>query len=522
MKINRFPIMKKTGLLQAAYGLASMLFSLLTAYSLSGITEKIQASAVDEGIEQCLWLLLLLIFYGISLTLFHRLLLSTRIREQLQVREGILRNILHDRCGQSDQASAGRILENLGNDCDRVMEHYGTRRPLAAVRLLAVTVYLTISLQLSWEAAFFMLCMAFLQLIPHVMVKRIFMKNYLDCRDIEAEITDIFIAGYQGAAEIKVYGALSWLNQMLREKHLEYEKIGMRSEIAFTGETMISSLASQLLKYGYFAILGLLFSMGIIQASGVAAMAVVSAAFFSGMDALFQIIPQFSVDRAAVGRLARWLTPQSDRTGSARFCAGEGEGQWLHVKGLKKFYEDRGIFQNFTVDIPLDRRVVICGENGSGKTTFLRIAAGETQGKHGTVWSDCGYWEALIEGGGISFLPQECPGLNFSILDLLGTEQEGFYRLAGQFGLDEDLVDRPINSLSGGQKKKIYLAAAFARKAPLLILDEPDNDLDETGKAVLREQMMTYPGGILYVSHEREMQELAQFRINMNDVGAPE
>lgn len=121
---------------------------------MSKITEKIQASAVDEGIGQCLRFLLLLIFYGICLTLFHRLLFSTRIREQLQVKEGILRNILHDRCGQSDQASAGQILENLGNDCDRVMEHYGTRRPLAAVRLLAVTVYLVISLLRSREAAF--------------------------------------------------------------------------------------------------------------------------------------------------------------------------------------------------------------------------------------------------------------------------------------------------------------------------------------------------------------------------------
>lgn len=350
-----------------------------------------------------------------------------------------------------------------------------------------------------------MLCMAFLQLIPHVMVKRIFMKNYLDCRDIEAEITNVFIAGYQGAAEIKVYGALSWLNQMLRKKHLEYEKIGMRSEAAFTGETMISSLTSQLLKYGYFAVLGLLFSMEIIPASGVAAMAVVSAAFFSGMDTLFQVIPQFSVDRAAVGRLAGWLFPQSDKTDPVRPCAGEGEGQWLHVKGLEKSYEGREIFRNFTVDIPLDRRVVICGANGSGKTTLLRIAAGKIRGEHGT---------------GISFLPQECPGLNFSIRDLLGIKQKDFYRLAGQFGLDGDLLGRPLNSLSGGQKKKIYLAAAFARQAPLLILDEPDNDLDELGKAVLREQMMAYPGGILYVSHEREMQELAQFRINMNDVGA--
>ena len=504
MNTDRFPVMKKTGLLQAVYELAGMLFSLFTAYSLSGITEKIQASAVGEAMEQCLWLLLFLVFYGISLTLFHRLLLSTRIREQLQVRERILRNILHDRSGQPDQASAGQVLENLGNDCDRVTQHYGTRRPLAAVRLLAVAVYLAISLPISREAAFFMLCMAFLQLIPHVMVKRIFMKNYLDCRDIEAEITNVFIAGYQGAAEVKVYGALSWLNQMLRKKHLEYEKIGMRSEAAFTGETMISSLTSQLLKYGYFAVLGLLFSMGIIPASGVAAMAVVSAAFFSGMDTLFQVIPQFSVDRAAVGRLAGWLVPQPDKTNAVAPCTGEGKGQWLHVKGLEKSYEGRGIFRNFTVDIPLDRRVVICGANGSGKTTLLRIAAGKIRGEHGTE---------------ISFLPQECPGLNFSIRDLLGTKQKDFYRLAGQFGLDKDLLGRPLNSLSGGQKKKIYLAAAFARQAPLLILDEPDNDLDELGKAVLREQMMAYPGGILYVSHEREMQELAQFRINMNDVG---
>ena len=134
---------------------------------------------------------------------------------------------------------------------------------------------------------------------------------------------------------------------MLRKKHLEYEKIGMRSEAAFT--TMISSLTSQLLKYGYFAVLGLLFSMGIILASGVAAMAVVSAAFFSGMDTLFQVIPQFSVDRAAVGRLAGWLVPQPDKTDAVAPCTGEGKGQWLHVKGLEKSYEGRGIFRNLSL-----------------------------------------------------------------------------------------------------------------------------------------------------------------------------
>lgn len=518
MKTEKFTIMKKTGLLQATYEFIHMLFSLFAARILSNITDRIQTAAVRTAAMQCLCLILVWFFYGICLAFFQRLLLSIRTREQLQARERIFRNILYAHRRQRERVSAGRILENLSNDCDRVTDHYGRKLPIAAVTGLSVAVYLAVSIFLSPTAAVFMLLLAFLQLLPHVLVKRIFIKNYMDCREIEAEITDVFIAGYKGAEEIKVYNALPWLNGILYKKHREYGKTGMKSEIAYTGETMVSSLIGQLIKYGYFAVLGLLFSIKMIQASTVAAMVVISGAFFHGMNTLFQIIPQFSVDRVAYRRLAEWdvLSHEEEKAGLCTEV--DRKGKWLHVEGLEQSYGGKIIFQKLTVDIPLDKRVAVCGENGSGKTTFLKMIAGQARGEQGMVQSDKGYWESLAAGTKIAYLPQECPGLSFCARELIGDGQEVFRELIRQFEMEEVLLDKPLESLSGGQRKKIYLAAAFSLQAPLLLLDEPDNELDEAGKAVLKEQMLIYPGGILFVSHEKEFQELAQVIIDLNEI----
>lgn len=516
MKKQDFPIMKKTCLLQAIYELVHMLFSLFAAHGLSEITEGIQGAAVREAMVRCLGLILIWIFYGTGLTLFFRLLISTRLREQIQVREGIFYRIIH--ADHRKRVRAGQVLENLGNDCGRVTEHYGRRLPVAAVTALSAAVYFGVAITLSPAAAFFMLLLAMLQALPPLAVKHLFMKNYLDCREIEAEITDVFIAGYKGAEEIRVYGGLPWLNGILYKKHREYEKVGMKSEMAFTGQTMIASLVGQLARYGYFAVLGLLFSMKMISASHVAAMVVISGAFFSGMSTLFQVMPEFAVDRAALHRINGWEERPAGKERGLLPALTDGKGKKLHVEGMGQSYGDRKIFQDFTVDFPLDKRVALCGGNGSGKTTFLRMVAGQTKGEQGRIWSDQGYWERLAAGSGIAYLPQECPGLCFSIYDLMEEGNECFQKLAGEFGLEESVMDSPLASLSGGQKKKIYLAAAFSRQAPLLILDEPDNELDEAGKTVLREQMLTYPGGILYVTHERDFLMLAQVKIDLDEM----
>lgn len=179
----------------------------------------------------------------------------------------------------------------------------------------------------------------------------------------------------------------------------------------------------------------------------------------------------------------------------------------LDARGLRKAYGDTLLFADLDLTLAPGERIGIIGPNGVGKTTLLEILAGQLTADSGTVtWGETvqlGYYDQLSRG-----LDEDARVLDF-IVDkaaLLRTP-EGERVEAAQM-LEWFLFPRPqqqakISSLSGGERRRLYLLSILATQPNVLLLDEPTNDLDIQTLAVLEAFLDRFAGCVIAVSHDR-------------------
>ena len=174
----------------------------------------------------------------------------------------------------------------------------------------------------------------------------------------------------------------------------------------------------------------------------------------------------------------------------------------LHVEGLCKAYEEHTLFQNVDLDIRRSEHIALIGENGTGKTTFLKIL-------NAFVSADAGTFR-LGSNVSIGYYDQDHNELNKdnTIFDEISNASPTLTNTAirntlAAFLFTGDDVYKTIDTLSGGERGRISLAKLMLSKANLLILDEPTNHLDIASKEILEQALNAYEGTILYVSHDR-------------------
>lgn len=174
----------------------------------------------------------------------------------------------------------------------------------------------------------------------------------------------------------------------------------------------------------------------------------------------------------------------------------------LTVEHLSKQFDSQVLFSDISFEIKRGEHVAVIGDNGTGKTTLLKIInqviaadQGEfTLGSKVTI----GYYDQehhVLHDDKTIFdeISDDYPDLtNTQIRNTLA---------AFQFTGDE--VFKEIHTLSGGEKGRVSLAKLMLSEANFLILDEPTNHLDITSKEILEEALNNYSGTILYVSHDR-------------------
>ena len=174
----------------------------------------------------------------------------------------------------------------------------------------------------------------------------------------------------------------------------------------------------------------------------------------------------------------------------------------LNMEHISKIYGDKVIFDDITCGIHQGDKIGIIGINGTGKTTFLRILAGLEEPDDGQV--------ILQNGLRLSFLPQhpEFPEGETVLSYVAGQKREEDWTpetdarmVLNRLGIADH--EEKIDHLSGGQKKRVALAAVLVNPADVLILDEPTNHLDNEMAAWLEEYLNAYKGAVIMVTHDR-------------------
>nr|WP_294526369.1 ABC-F family ATP-binding cassette domain-containing protein [uncultured Blautia sp.] len=193
------------------------------------------------------------------------------------------------------------------------------------------------------------------------------------------------------------------------------------------------------------------------------------------------------------------IADQMRLTLEPRFVSGNDV---LTVEDLSKSFPGQTLFQNISFEIKRGERVALIGNNGTGKTTLLKIL-------NQVLPADSGKF-TLGSKVQIGYYDQEHHVLHMEktvfqeISDTYPTLTETQIRnMLAAFLFTGDDVFKVISSLSGGERGRVSLAKLMLSEANFLILDEPTNHLDIASKEILEEALNSYTGTVLYVSHDR-------------------
>ena len=218
----------------------------------------------------------------------------------------------------------------------------------------------------------------------------------------------------------------------------------------------------------------------------------------------------------------------------------------IELNNIKKNYGLKNILDGFNLEIKTGEKVALIGQNGSGKSTILKIISKQESIDSGSInirkEATIGVLNQIYENEKDnkkvkSFLyeglknileleknlrnieekmeVQKDPDVLEKLIKQYGTLQEKYILAGGyeiqekfskicvEFNINETMLNQDYNNLSGGEKTKINLAKLLLKSPDILLLDEPTNHLDIESLSFLEELVMNYKGTILIVSHDR-------------------
>lgn len=178
----------------------------------------------------------------------------------------------------------------------------------------------------------------------------------------------------------------------------------------------------------------------------------------------------------------------------------------IECENVGKSMGGKQLLRDFTYTILRDERMAVVGENGCGKTTFLRMLAGQLAPDEGTI--------NIGETVKIGFFTQEFPKVDphMRLIDFMRDIAEYVETPDGRFSASQmleqflfpsDVQYTPVERLSGGEKRRLYLASLLMASPNVLLLDEPTNDLDIATLEILEDYLATFKGAVIVVSHDR-------------------
>lgn len=177
------------------------------------------------------------------------------------------------------------------------------------------------------------------------------------------------------------------------------------------------------------------------------------------------------------------------------------------AKNISKSFGDAKIIDDFSIEIVRGDRVGFVGPNGAGKTTLIKTLIGASAPDHGTVDLGTNLETVSLDQR------REILDPNARVADAitdgrgdwvtLGNQKKHVASYLNDFLFSPEQWRAPVTALSGGERGRLALAAAFAKPSNLLVLDEPTNDLDLETLDILENHLDSYAGTVLLVSHDR-------------------
>ena len=263
-------------------------------------------------------------------------------------------------------------------------------------------------------------------------------------------------------------------------------------------------------------------SLGGLSVGAIVAMSGYYYIFNVAIDYVVKIIKNVPLCKNLVKRISLFYT-DAENTEGVRIQRVES----IVLKGIGFAYGENEVFTGLRHQVRMGARTAVCGRNGSGKSTLIKLLCGLYPGYQGEIrvngmelreismdsWREkCAY----VEQSPYLFQGTVWENVRLGRLD---AGQEEVWEAVRRVGL-ENLAEREISDdqevLSGGERQRISIARALLRKADILLMDEPGNNLDEKALSWLQGFIRDYRGTMLFISHDETMLALADEAIRLD------
>jgi ATP-binding cassette subfamily F protein 3 len=195
------------------------------------------------------------------------------------------------------------------------------------------------------------------------------------------------------------------------------------------------------------------------------------------------------------------------------------QGPALRCKDLVIGYAEREIAHDINIEIDHGERAAIVGDNGQGKTTFLRTIVESLKPIRGDVRWGFGCSVGVYAQHVYTSLPDSQTVLGYlNSTAARGTNDQQILNMAGAMLFRGDAVQKKVSVLSGGERARLCMAGLLLSQYNILILDEPGNHLDVDTVEALAQALVNYKGTVIFTSHDRHfMKRVATCIIEVRD-----